>query len=359
MKIENTDFSAVDELLHRSVTEGAFPGCAAATGSLTGKPRFFTHGKLGNGLGPVQTRSLYDLASLTKILGSTAVAMTLYRDGVLKLDQKVADGYPPARDAPIGRSGATMEQLLAHSSGLPTLPLFLDHPNYRDLLKAVIATELVHAPDERAFYTDLGMILFAECLVALSGLPLATLAWRQVYEPLQMRDTFYRPARTDLYRIAPTELDRNFRKRLVHGEVHDENAYVLDGVAGQAGLFSTIEDVARFARAMLRGRFGQSDFLPEAVVERFTTRRGRPKGSTRALGWDTPSEKKSSAGDLFSRRSFGHTGYTGTSIWIDPERAIFAVLLSNRVHPRRDNLKIRAVRRKFHDTVIRCLNADS
>jgi CubicO group peptidase (beta-lactamase class C family) len=351
-----TVFSDVVGALSRAVTDGAFPGCVAAVGTRDVQLWKQEFGRLGQDLGPVTPRTLYDIASLTKILATTATCMALHRDQRLDLSLRIGDLLPEFSDTPIGKSGSTIEHVLAHCSGLSAgVPLFRKYDDYRPLVEAVARHPLEYPPLSRSIYSDFGMILLGECLARLGERPLATLAWTQVFEPLAMRDTFYRPAEIERSRIAPTEFDRDFRGRLIHGEVHDEHAYAMGGVAGHAGLFTTVEDVARFAAEMLRARAGKSDFLPRRVIELFSKRRGLVSGSTRGLGWDTPSDKGSSAGDLFSRRSFGHTGFTGTSLWIDPERGIYAVLLSNRVHPSRKNLKIRAVRREFHDAVIRAV----
>ncbi len=187
----------------------------------------------------------------------------------------------------------------------------------------------------------------------MAGEPLDVFAAQRIFEPLGMKETLYRPGPELRARIAPTERDP-WRGRLLQGEVHDENAYALGGVAPHAGLFATATDVARFAQMMLNGGvYDHHRIVSREVVARFT-RRAEVPGSSRALGWDTPSGE-SSAGHLFSPRSFGHTGFTGTSLWIDPDRRLFVVLLTNRVHPTRDNDAIREIRPAVADAVVRAL----
>ncbi len=226
--------------------------------------------------------------------------------------------------------------------------------------------DLDYEPGTKMVYTDLGLILLGNVLERLGGAPLEELARRRVFEPLRMSNTLYRPPLTLRPRIAPTERDA-WRGRVLVGEVHDENAFALEGVAPHAGLFSTAGDLARFAQMLLNGGVldGQR-IVSEQTVGLFTRRAGQ-KGSTRALGWDTPTDETgersstpgqpgySTAGSLFSARSFGHTGFTGTSMWMDPERDLFVILLTNRVHPTRENRAISRVRPRVADAVVRAL----
>jgi CubicO group peptidase (beta-lactamase class C family) len=213
---------------------------------------------------------------------------------------------------------------------------------------------LDYAPRSKTVYSDLGILLLGEVLERVTGKGLEDLANEEVLGPLGMSDTRYRPPASLRSRIAPTEVDP-WRGRLVHGEVHDENAFGLGGVAPHAGLFSTARDLAAFAQMMLNGgAFGGHRLLKPETIALFTRRADRVPGSSRALGWDTPSPP-SSAGALFSASSYGHTGFTGTSLWIDPERELFAILLTNRVHPTRENPKITELRPAFHDAVMEAI----
>jgi CubicO group peptidase (beta-lactamase class C family) len=224
----------------------------------------------------------------------------------------------------------------------------------RRALEEVFALPLESSPGTATVYSDLGILLLGEILERLSGLPLDDLARERIFGPLGMTQTRYRPGSDLLPRIAPTENDP-WRGRMVHGEVHDENAAALGGVAPHAGLFSTAGDLAVFAQFLLDGGVScDARLLRGDTVKLFTSRAERVPGSSRALGWDTPSEQ-SSAGRYFSAFSFGHTGYTGTSLWLDPKRDLFAVLLTNRVHPTRDNRKLIELRPRFHEAVVRSL----
>jgi CubicO group peptidase (beta-lactamase class C family) len=215
--------------------------------------------------------------------------------------------------------------------------------------------DLKYEPGTKSVYSDLGVILLGEILERVAGEPLDSFVRRRVLDPLGMKETRYLPGPELLPRIAPTENDP-WRGRVVRGEVHDENAYALGGVAPHAGLFGTAPDLAKFAQMMLNGGvYDHQRIVSRETVERFTRRADVPE-SSRALGWDTPSAN-SSAGELLSRRSFGHTGFTGTSMWMDPDRKLFVILLTNRVHPTRENNAIREVRRAVADAVVRALEA--
>jgi len=211
--------------------------------------------------------------------------------------------------------------------------------------------DLVYPPGSRSVYSDPGIILLGEILEQVAGQPLETFVRERVLEPLGMKDTMYLPPPGLLPRIAPTEFDP-WRGRLVHGEVHDENAFAMGGIAPHAGLFSTAGDLSRFAQMMLNGGIG--GMVSRGTIELFTRKAGIPE-SDRALSWDTKSAEGCSAGTLLSPSSFGHTGFTGTSMWIDPERQLYVILLTNRVHPTRENNLIREARPAVADAVVRAL----
>jgi CubicO group peptidase (beta-lactamase class C family) len=245
----------------------------------------------------------------------------------------------------------TVRHLLTHSSGLPSWrPLYKEATTPEAALALVFATQLDTLPGARMVYSDLGAILAAQIVERVSGQKLDAFLAQHVFGPLGMRDTRYRPAAADRERIAPTEFDP-WRQRHLRGEVHDENAFALGGVSGHAGLFSTGHDVARFARMYLNG--GTLDgvrVLDAATVARFTTVQDTTL-SRRAIGWETPTGANS-AGRRMSARAFGHTGFTGTSMWMDPERDLFVVLLTNRVNPTRENSRIGRVRVALADAVV-------
>ena len=355
-------FAAADALIEGYLEKGAFPGgvyLVAQNGKILHQRAF---GKQSYDLGspPVQHDTIYDLASLTKVIATTTAAMILVDEDRLDLDAKV-QSYLPRFQGP-GKDQITVRHLLTHSSGIDWwAALYKEIPeSEKDFRKAfldrVYAMELKSTPGTEMKYSDLGIVLLGEILERVSGRPLDAFVKERVWRPLGMKDTGWRPAKGLLPRIAPTEKD-GWRGRTVHGEVHDENAFALGGVAPHAGLFGTAGDLARFAQMMLwKGVYANQRIVAPDTAELFTRAANLPPGSSRALGWDTKSPQGSSAGQLFSNGSFGHTGFTGTSIWIDPERQLFLILLTNRVHPTRDNTQIREVRPALADAVIRAVD---
>lgn len=329
---------------------------------------------------PVTKETIYDLASLTKVVGTTTLAMLLTEAGRLDLSLPVGaylpefTGQAPTEVERERRRGVVVADLLAHCSGLPAwIQFYLEFdPEARGLapdearrrvFDRILGAVSDYEPRTDTVYSDNGILLLGEILERVGGEPLDAMAARLVFEPLGMTDTGYRPAPELLDRIAPTE-ENPWRNHLVRGEVHDENTVVLGGVAAHAGLFGTSGDLGVFAQMLLNGGAMNGERLLRAdTIARFTRRADRAPGSSRALGWDTPSTTSSgspsSAGSYFSAASFGHTGFTGTSIWIDPEREAFAVLLTNRVHPTRENDGIVRLRPAFHDAVLRALEPEA
>ena len=353
------DFSSAKRVLEEAIDERAFPGCSVAVGTHDRVLWLRGFGHLDYDKSEsVTPTTLYDLASLTKIVGTTSVVMGLVRDGKLAIADPVekhvpqfvtAIDDPPQRDR---RRKVTIEHLLTHSSGYPAGPRTpKDAKSFADVLAGTLNTPLVADQGQKTVYSDAGYILLGEIASRAGGQPLADLERRLVLEPLGMKTTLRNPPMDLRPRIAPTERISG-TKQFVHGVVHDENARAAEGLTGHAGLFSTADDMGRFAAEMLKAVRGESKIWPRDLAREFTTRRNLVPGSTRALGWDTPSQTKSSAGDRMSRMAFGHTGFTGTSMWIDPERNLYVVLLSNRVHPTRANPKIAAVRRRLADAVV-------
>jgi CubicO group peptidase (beta-lactamase class C family) len=306
----------------------------------------------------VQAETVFDLASVTKVIATTAVAMLLHERRCLKLDAPLSSFLPgfvslAPRHQRAAREAVTIRMLLAHSSGLPAYEKLFQFAQSRDeMVHAALTTPLAAKPGARAEYSDIGFILLGEVLARQADLALDLFARQEIFTPLGMTHTRFNPPLEWKSAIPPTEDDRTFRKRIIQGEVNDENAYVMGGVAGHAGVFSTATDVARFAECMLRG--GTPLFQP-ATVKLFTRREELPPGTSRALGWDTPSQPESSSGTHFSRASFGHLGFTGTSLWIDPGRQLSVTLLTNRTWPNRSSQAIRQVRPLAHDAIVEAL----
>jgi CubicO group peptidase (beta-lactamase class C family) len=251
------------------------------------------------------------------------------------------------------RAAVTIRMLLAHSSGLPAYERLYEFANtHRDLLHGAMTARLTTPPGTRAEYSDIGFILLGEVLAGKAGLPLDLFARQEIFTPLGMSRTRFKPPPEWKSDIPPTENDEKFRGRVIQSEVNDENAYVMAGVAGHAGVFAPATDLARFAGCMLRGG---SPILKPDTVRLFTRRECTPPGTTRALGWDTPTRPESLSGKLFSDASFGHLGFTGTSLWIDPERQLSVALLTNRTWPDRASQTIRQLRPAVHDAIVEAL----
>lgn len=344
-------FSQAFALLTEGTAQRAFPGAAVA---VTHCGRLVALRGLGGftyelGSPEVTTDAIYDLASLSKVVGTTTMAMLLYERRQLDLDALVADIAPEFVGPDPRRQQVIVRMLLAHSSGLPAYERLYERARTGDeLLGTAFAIPLEGEPGTRAAYSDIGFIILGELLGRIAGEPLDVFCNREIFQPLGMSDTHFNPPPEWNLRIPPTVDDRKFRHRVVQGEVHDENASVMGGVAGHAGIFSTAADVARFAHCMLQGGH---PILRRETVELFTTRQPTPAGTSRALGWDTPSQP-SQSGRYFCPRSFGHLGYTGTSLWIDPERQLSVTLLANRTWPDGSSQKIKEVRPRFHDAVV-------
>jgi serine-type D-Ala-D-Ala carboxypeptidase len=351
---QDEQFQRAFNILRSGIDQRGFPG---ATVAIAHQGKLIAHKGLGHftydTTSPAVTaETIYDLASVTKVIATTAVCMILYDHGLFKLDQPLADLLPNfASDDPCRRQ-VTLRMLLAHSSGLPAyIKLFQTAHNKDELIQHALRVPLTADPGSRAEYSDIGFILLGQVLEKLSGEPLDQFCRREVFAKLNLAQTCFNPSAEVKPTIPPTEDDRTFRHRLIQGEVNDENASVMGGVAGHAGCFATSLDVSVFAQCMLRGG---TPLVKKETLEIFTRRQQLPPGTSRALGWDTPSQP-SQSGKYFSSRSYGHLGYTGTSLWIDPDRQLSVTLLTNRTWPDRGSQSIKQIRPAFHDAVIEAL----
>jgi serine-type D-Ala-D-Ala carboxypeptidase len=368
-KHQDKIFAPAFAILHEAINQKAFPAASVAVthsgslvalkalGSFTseaGAPSSSRSLREG-GQDAVHPTTLFDLASLTKAVATTTIAMLLYERGLLDLEAPVSAIVPEfttdaARDP--RRQEVTLRMLLAHSSGLPAHEkFFLKARTRAELLEAAFTTPLAVDPATRTEYSDIGFIILGTALERLADESLDRFSQREIFAPLAMTHTTFNPPLEIRAKIPPTADDQTFRRRIIQGEVQDENASVLGGVAPHAGLFSTAEDLAKFAQAMLN--HGSPILRPETVAL-FTRRESAPPGTSRALGWDTPSAP-SQSGKYFSPQSFGHLGYTGTSLWIDPTRQLSITLLTNRTWPDCSNQAIKQIRPKFHDAIIEAL----
>jgi serine-type D-Ala-D-Ala carboxypeptidase len=344
-------FTRAGDVLRRAIEDGAFPAAVVEVGTSGGAVWRGSYGALTFDASAAPTRddTIFDLASLTKVLSTTALVMRLAEDGRLGLDDRVAARIAAWRGA--DREDVTLRDLLAHCAGLTAyLPFFRDHRGRVEFEHAISSLPLEYPPRTASIYSDLGFILLAFIIEDAAGEPL-------VAQFDRLRDAMGLPGEIAFHppsswrpRIAPTEVDP-WRGRLIVGEVHDENAFALGGAAGHAGLFGTAEAVGAYAAQLLRMLAGTPGVFARETLERFTTKRPGIPGSSRALGWDTMLPT-SSCGTRMSPRAFGHTGFTGTSLWIDPDRPVYVVLLTNRVHPARTNEAIKEVRPALHDAIM-------
>jgi len=348
-------------VLENAVAEKAFPGATLAVG-YQGKVSYHAFGKLSyeKDSPAVKIDTMYDLASLTKVVVTTTLVEKLVEGDFaspLNLDAPVERYLPEwaSGPQPEWRHRVTVRNLMTHTSGLPPFKEYWrTSTGKQDTLSHIFVEPLEYEPGTKVVYSDLGIILMAEIIQRLTGKPLDELANEYIFGPLGMKNSTYNPTKKLWGEIAPTEVDDRWRHRLVQGEVHDENAFAIGGVSGHAGVFSTAPDLAAFCQMLLNGGVYQHNRVVKRVtLAEFTAPQALAK-NTRTLGWVAHSENGFS-GHYFSAHSFGHTGFTGTSLWIDPDRDLFVVLLTNRVNPTRENMKIAQVRPAVHDAILKAL----
>lgn len=319
----------IDRVVTRGISAGGYPGAAVVVGrnGVTVWERGFGRISWSPDAAAVDAnKTIYDIASLSKVVGTASAIMLLYDEKKVDLDAPVFR-YLPAFSGG-NKDKVTVRQLLTHRSGLPAGRDIWRIANSPDQAREmVIATPLDFVPDTRYLYSDLGADLLGFIVESVSGERLDSFLDHRLFQPLGMNDTRFRPADSLRYRIAPTEVNSP-RGYPLRGEVHDENAYALGGVAGHSGLFSTASDLSIFAQMMLnKGEFDGKQIFTSSTVDLFTRR----TSGHRALGWDT-ADGDFGSGQYLTERSYGHTGFTGTSLWIDPDREMFVILLTNRVH---------------------------
>lgn len=338
----------LDSLMKVALAEGVAPGASLAVGRHGRIVHVAGYGRLdtAHASGAVDENSIFDMASLTKVIASTTAAMILEEQGLLDLERTAAS-YLPGFDAP-DKATITVRQLLEHRGGLEAFAaLYRDTRGREEYLAKINSRPARSAPGTEMVYSDWDLILLQLIIERITGQTLDEFTTGRIFAPLGMTSTMFNPdSATYWSRVAATEID-SARGGVVSGKVHDENANAIGGVAGHAGLFSSARDLAIFAQMMLNGgTYGGARIVRPETLARWTAPQSRL--SSRALGWDTPS-RNSSAGRYFSPRSFGHTGFTGTSIWIDPERGLFVILLTNRVNPTRENQRHVPLRRAVAD----------
>ena len=355
--------------LNNAVNEGVFPG-AVLLAARRGEVQIHEavgYASLKPHKIPMTRSTIFDLASLTKPIATTTAMMRLVDRGALGLDDPVNRWIPEFSGGDKNR--VVVRDLLNHCSGLRAWePLYKEviktanrRAGYvgspeakRQVMNRIHRSRLVYTPGTKSVYSDLGFILLGDLIERVSAQPLDRFCHGEVFRPLGLKRTFYiKTGSHPRGKFAATERSE-WRRRIVIGEVHDDNAYAMGGIAGHAGLFGTATDLNRVSQMMLEALRGRSAFVSQKIVEGFVTRQTTP-GSSWGLGWDTPTESSgapSSSGRFFSARSFGHLGYTGTSLWIDPEQDLTVILLTNRVHPTSRNIKIRKFRPAIHDLIV-------
>lgn len=347
---------SVRQVLDRGLRDSAFPGAIAVVGRRSGIIAQYAVGRLdwpADSPAPDE-HTMWDMASLTKVVGLTSGLMQLVAAGRIDLDAPV-QRYLPAWTGP-NKDRVLVRHLSTHTSGLPAFKAYDQTTHDPDsLAKLMFATPLDTLPGAKMVYSDIGAYLLGRIVEQVGGQSLDQYLHDHVFEPAGMHETMFRPPFALFPRIAPTEYDSTQRHRLVRGMVHDERAYYLGGVSAHAGLFSSAHDVARFCRMMLGG--GVIDgkrIIPAATIREFTKR----QTADRALGWQKP-DGSNSAGHRMPEAAYGHTGFTGTSIWINPTNDVFVVLLSNRVNPTRANNRVGRVRVQLADAVMSVIQPSS
>jgi CubicO group peptidase (beta-lactamase class C family) len=374
------DFGRVARELERGVEGGAFPGAVVlvSQGGRVVYHAAFGARSLEPERTPMEADTIFDLSSLTKPLATATSFMLLVKERKVQVDDRVSRFFH--NFGVHGKTHVTFRHLLAHCSGLPAWRPYhreverLERQGRLGFVGSRGAKEFVYeqihrerpeyALGTRSLYSDLGFMLLGELIELVSRMPLDRFCHERIFRPLGLRSTAFidltalraRRVSPVAEKIAPTERCP-WRRRLLCGEVHDDNAWAMGGVAGHAGLFAGAVDVDVLVGRLRACWRGEDDFVPQALLREFWTRDPLVEGSTWALGWDTPSPQASSAGSRISRHAVGHLGFTGTSLWIDLERDAHVVLLTNRVHPRRDNERIRDVRPRVHDAAFEALDA--
>ncbi|NTV97979.1 MAG: beta-lactamase family protein [Chlorobiaceae bacterium] len=348
------DFGSLQSLIRTAVRDSVFPGASIAViyrDQVVLREAFgrMTYDSWSR---PVDTETLYDLASLTKAVCTTSIVMQLTERDSLSLQAPVSRYLPEF--AAKGKDKVTIENLMRHLSGLRAHAYFAKSCRTpEDVFRAIFADTLVCPPNTATIYSDLGFITLGRIIETVTGKSLSSNYRVRFALPLGMKSTWFNPPQSLASRIAPVEKDRDWPLPTPRPLVHDQNAALLGGAAGHAGLYSTTGDLVTFVRMIMNGgKFDGKSYIQESTLKKFLF---HPDG-LRALGWDVRSPGgNSSAGTLFSTSSYGHLGYTGTSIWIDPTKNLAVIFLCNRVYPTSENIKIRRFRPVLHDTVVKCL----
>jgi CubicO group peptidase (beta-lactamase class C family) len=374
------DFFSIEQAFEEAIAQGVFPGAVVliGRGEEVLYERAFGSRSLVPAKSPMQAHMIFDLASLTKPLATTLAVMLLVKEEKIRLDDSVTRFIPGF--GVFDKSPVTLRQLLNHSSGLSAWKPFYEEVvkgeksgriNFvgspaakRYVLEQIHHEKLLSAPGTESLYSDLGFMILGEVVELVTGCSLDRFCSDVIFKPLGLRSTSFidltqpraRPIRSVEEVTVPTE-NCPWRKKILCGEVHDDNAFVIGGVAGHAGLFSSVQDIHGLVARMTLSLYGKDDFFPKSLLEEFLTKDKTIENSTRALGWDTPTHLKSASGRYFSPRSVGHLGFTGPSLWWDLEKNCHVILLNNRIHPTRTNDKIKDFRPYIHDLIMKSIQS--
>lgn len=359
-KLSKNKFSAIDDLLHKELEKGTFPGAVVgivADDKLIYK-RAFGFAQSEEEKRKMNEDTVFGLASLTKVVATTSSIMKLIEEGKINLWDYLKEYFP---EIPEDKEDLTIYHLMTHSSGYQAIvKLWGKGFSYEEKIDYILNLELKNEIGNIVNYSDPNFILLGELVRRVSGKNLHKFSKKEIFKPLEMKKTSFNPL-DNLNNIKKSDIAAteycNWRDRMIIGEVHDENAYSLNGISGHAGLFSTIDDLSRFVRMILnKGEFNKKKIYSELTINTMVQNWTKNLEENRALGWDLRNNFRSSGGVLFSDKAFGHTGFTGTSIWIDPVIKVGVILLTNRVHPTRDNVQIISLRPRLHNLVAANLN---
>jgi serine-type D-Ala-D-Ala carboxypeptidase len=365
----------LDAFLRQATDSGTVPGavvCVAFRGQIVWHQAYGA-AALTPEYRPMQCDTLFDIASLTKVVATTSLLLLAHHERICHLEAALQHFYPQTRGTP--RGSTTVRQLLAHTGGLaawwplyktllpdgPACPTDVSAAARRhQAIQKILQKPLAYPPGMQTLYSDLGFMLLADIVETCYQQPLDRLFKERIAQPLGLHCTGYRPLGGPSPLLAsPTAYAATeacpWRARVLVGEVHDENAWAMDGVAGHSGLFATAEDLWHFVHALLETAAGRRDWLPATLLRESWQRHTTPPGTTRVLGWDTPTPGRSSSGDYFSERSIGHLGFTGCSMWIDLAQQVTVILCTNRVHPSRQATGITSLRPAVHNLIMRAL----
>lgn len=352
------DFSSSWKIINDAIDSKLFPGAQilVVKDSEILAEKSFGYQTFESNSRKIDVNTIYDIASLTKVVATTPVIMKLIKKKYLHLDHEIYQFYPEFKGE--WKDKVTIKHLLTHSSGLKPYEEYFKNKNIKnsdDIIRDIVSKQnLLFEPGSEFKYSDLGMILLMDIAEKITGRTFSELVQSWILNPLNMKNSYFNPPVNILDVIPPTEIDNLYRNKIVKGFVHDENAFLMGGVSGHAGLFSNSYDIAKYAQTMINfGIYNGSRVFNSYSIKKTTKKQNTPYGSDYALGWDTPSIRgNSSAGDFFSKGSYGHLGFTGTSLWVDPNQKIIIILLTNRTYPTRDKLGMHKLRRDFHNEIM-------